>query len=289
MDLGLEDRVVFITGASGGIGRALARVFGAEGARLVLHGHSRADTLAAWIDEQPFRARAIAVTADVTDSGAVEAAFETARAHFGRVDVCVANAGVWPVDDVHAVDLAETRARRTLEVNLLGALWTARGFLRCLRETGPRVDGDGAALLFTGSTAAKFGERGHSDYAMAKAGLYGLARSLKNEIVALDPYGRVNIVEPGWTVTEMTRDAVSDPEVVAKVVRTMPLHQLARAEDIARAAAWLASPIAARHISGETVTVAGGMEGRVLAEAESIRGRDVLARVDAQKSSQSRP
>lgn len=137
----------------------------------------------------------------------------------------------------------------------------------------------GAALVFTGSTAAKFGERGHADYATAKAALYGLMRSLKNEIVALDPFGRVNIVEPGWTITEMSRRAIDDPGVVAKVVRTMPLHQIARADDIARVAAWLASPLAARHVSGESVTVAGGMEGRVLAEADTISGTAVLARL----------
>ncbi|MEZ6016352.1 MAG: SDR family oxidoreductase [Planctomycetota bacterium] len=281
MDLGLADKVVFITGASGGIGRALARVFAAEGAALALHGHASFDALCAWLAEQPFAERALALQADVTDPGELERAFDATRARFGRVDVCVANAGIWPPDDVPLVALDDARARRTIEVNLLGALWTARAFLRALQATGPRADGHGAALLFTGSTAARFGERGHADYATAKAGLYGLAQSLKNELVALDPYGRVNIVEPGWTVTEMTRRAIDDPAVVAKVVRTMPLHQLARAEDIALAAAWLASPRAARHISGTALTVAGGMEGRVLAEAETISGEAVLGRLRA--------
>ena len=263
MDLGLAERVVFVTGASGGIGRALARAFGAEGAQLVLHGHGQLAGLEEWTAAQPFADRALVVGADIADPAAVAAAFDAARARFGRVDVCLANAGVWPPDDVHVVDLGEERARRTVEVNLFGALWTARAFLRTLRATGPHPSGDGAALVFTGSTAAKFGERGHADYALAKAGLYGLARSLKNEIVALDPRGRVNIVEPGWTVTEMTRRTLADPELVARAVRTMPLKQLGRAEDVARAALWLASPVAARPLSGEVLTVAGGLDGRV--------------------------
>jgi 3-oxoacyl-[acyl-carrier protein] reductase len=284
MDLGLTGKVVFITGASGGIGRALTRVFAAEGASLVLHGHSNFAGLEAWLAREIETGRisaasVLAVQADVADPRALERAFDAAAERFGRVDVCLANAGIWPHDDVHLVDMDDERARRTLETNLFGALWTARAFLRVLRATGPRSDGHGAALVFTGSTAAKFGERGHSDYSTAKAGLYGLMRSLKNEIVALDPFGRVNIVEPGWTITEMSRRAIDDPSVVAQVVRTMPLHQIARADDIARAAAWLASPLAARHVSGETVTVAGGMEGRVLAEAEAISGAAVLARL----------
>jgi len=284
MDLGLAGKVVCITGASGGIGRAIARVFAAEGASLVLHGHRNYEGLLVWLAAEAEAgrlpsARVLAVQADVTDPRAVESVLDAAVARFGRVDICLANAGVWPHDDVHLVDMDDERARKTLETNLLGSLWTARAFLRALRATGPRADGHGAALVFTGSTAAKFGERGHADYSTAKAGLYGLMRSLKNEIVALDPYGRVNIVEPGWTITEMSRRAIDDPSVVAKIVRTMPLHQIARADDIARVAAWLASPLAARHVSGECVTVAGGMEGRVLAEAEAISGTAVLARL----------
>jgi 3-oxoacyl-[acyl-carrier protein] reductase len=287
MDLGLAGKVVCITGASGGIGRALARVFAAEGASLVLHGHGNFAGLEAWLAAEATAGRlpaerVLAARADVTDPHSLQSAFDAALARFGRVDICLANAGVWPHDDVHLVDMDDERARRTLETNLFGALWTARAFLRALRVTGPRADGHGAALVFTGSTAAKFGERGHADYSTAKAGLYGLMRSLKNEIVALDPFGRVNIVEPGWTITEMSRRAIDDPGVVAKVVRTMPLHQIARADDIARVAAWLASPLAARHVSGESVTVAGGMEGRVLAEAEAISGAAVLARLRAQ-------
>ena len=279
MDLGLRDKVVFITGASGGIGRALARVFADEGARLVLHGHRNWTQLEAWLAEQPWRDRAMAVEADVADPAALERAFDAARKRCGRVDVCIANAGIWPPDDVPLVDLDVDRVRGALEVNLMGAVWTARAFLRALRSSGPRPDGDGASLLFTGSTAARFGERGHADYATGKAGLYGLMRTLKNEIVEIDPYARVNVVEPGWTVTEMTKRTVQDPDVVSKVVRTMPVKQLARAEDIARVAAWLASPIAARHVSGEAVTVAGGMEGRVLWEEAQVDGRAVIDRL----------
>ena len=129
------------------------------------------------------------------------------------------------------------------------------------------------------ATAARVGERGHSDYATAKAGLAGLMESLKNEIVDLDPYGRVNIVEPGWTVTHMARPVLDQPGVIAGVVRTMPLRQLGRAVDVARAAAWLSSPLAARHVSGQVVSVSGGMEGRVRWEQDAVDEDAVRARL----------
>ncbi len=264
MDLGLADQTVFVTGAGGGIGRALAEAFAAEGASLALHANRSIAALEAWISEQPWRHRALAVQADVTRPGEISSAMEEARKRFGRVDVCIANAGMWTPESrlLHLAD--EARIRRTIETNLLGALWTARAFMDALAKSGPRADGHGASLLFIGSTAGRFGEKGHAEYAVSKAGLYGLLKSLKNEIVELDPYARVNLIEPGWTVTHMARPALEEPGVISKVVRTMPLRQLGRAVDVARAALFLASPAASRHVSGEVISVAGGMEGRAL-------------------------
>lgn len=280
MDLGLADKVVFVTGASGGIGRAMARSFAAEGARIALLGHRRWEDLSRWLSEQPWGERALALRADVSSPEEVATAMESARQRFGRVDVCVANAGIWPDQDAPLAQLAEERVREVVEVNLLGAFWTARAFLRALEASGPRSDGHGACLLFTGSTAGRFGERGHCDYAASKAGLVGLTLSLKNEIVALDPYGRVNLIEPGWTVTEMTRRNVDQPGMVERTVRTMALQQLGRARDVAATATFLASPTAARHLSGQVVTVAGGMEGRVIWEETQVDGARVLGRLD---------
>lgn len=279
MDLGLAGKVVWITGASGGIGRALAEVFAAEGARLVLHGHGSLAELEAWVAAQPWRAGSLCVPGDVRDPAALQRCTALALERFGRLDVCLANAGKWPSEARVLDELDPERLRSTLEVNLLGALFTARAFFGALRRTGPRPDGHGAALVFTGSTAGRFGERGHADYAVAKAALHGAVKTLKNEIVLLDPYGRVNAVEPGWTVTHMARPALAQPGHVERALRTMPLQQLARARDVARTVAWLASPLAAAHVSGEIVAVAGGMEGRCLWNEGEIDRQAVLARV----------
>jgi 3-oxoacyl-[acyl-carrier protein] reductase len=303
---GLAGLVVLITGASGGIGQALAHVFAAEGAHLALLGGRRLAELRAWVDAQRFAVPVACDAADIRDAGAVERAVGRLAAALAptapaparggtasgageaggaadrpaRIDVAVVNAGVWPAADEPLHRMDPERARDTVEVNLLGAMWTARAVLARLAETGPRADGRGASLCFIGSTAGRFGEAGHSDYAATKAALGGLVRSLKNEITRLDPAGRVNMVEPGWTVTPMAEATLATPGTITRVVQTMAMQQLARPEDIARAVAVLSSPRLSRHVSGEVLTVAGGMEGRRLwrdDEVDEARVRDRLA------------
>lgn len=279
MELGLEDHVALLTGASGGIGRALMEGFAAEGARLVLVGGSRTPELETYVATRPWRERALCVRADVSKLPEVEAAFARGVERFGRIDVTVANAGQWPRPDEMLHEASEARIRGALDANLFGSLWTARSFMATLARTGARVDGRGASLVFIGSTAGRFGERGHADYATAKSALRGLMLSLKNEIVRLDRFARVNLVEPGWTMTHMARADLDTPGVIEQVTRTMALRQIGRAADVARAVLFLASPFASRHVSGETLTIAGGMEGRSLWKAGEIDEAAVRARL----------
>ena len=280
MDLGLKDRVVFITGASGGIGCALAEVFAAEGARLALHAHSSYEALRAHARKRWEPDRVLALQGDVAQPADVQAAMTATVERFGRVDICIANAGIWPEAAERLDEMSPERLRKTLDINLLGAIWTARAFMSALARTGPRSDGHGASLTFIGSTAGRFGEKGHADYSISKVGLYGLVRTLKNEIVALDPFARVNMVEPGWTATPMATASIEKPGGLAQVLRTMPLQQIARAEDIAQAVLFFSSGVAARQVTGEVLTVAGGMEGRVQWEASEINEDNVRRRLN---------
>lgn len=257
MDLGYRGLVAVVTGASGGIGEGLARALAAEGATVVVHAHTRPDALgwAPAVGAHP-------VGGDLSDPDATDALFAQVRERFGRIDVLFANAGRWPEPDLRLDQTPAASLRRTIDDNLWSATWSARAFVGTLAATGPRPDGLGAAVVFTGSTAGRFGEAGHAAYATAKAALRGLTATLKNEIVQVDPWARVNLVEPGWTVTPTIAPHV-DPALIERVTRTMPLRRIATVDDIVSAALFLGSSRAARHVSGEILTVAGGMEGRV--------------------------
>jgi 3-oxoacyl-[acyl-carrier protein] reductase len=271
MDLGFSGAGVLVTGGSGGIGAATARAFAAEGARVAVHFHSNreaAEAIAAEIG-------GVALGADLRDEAQADALVPHAVEALGRLDHCVANAGVWPSEDVPVSELSLDRWRATIDANLTATFLTARAFLRHVkaREAPIAVAGGlGAAadagaspsLVMVASTAGTFGEAGHADYAAAKAAIAsGLALSLKNEVVREAPRARVNVVAPGWTVTPMTAGDL-DPAVVEQVTATMALRKVAEAGDIARAILFAASPTAAGHISGQVITVAGGMEGRLL-------------------------
>ncbi|HYK07517.1 MAG TPA: SDR family oxidoreductase [Gaiellaceae bacterium] len=259
METGLSGKGVLVTGASGGIGAACARAFAAEGARVVVHyhrGEERAHAVAAELD-------APMLQADLTDELEVDRLFEEARAALGRIDVCAAVAGVWPSEDVPVWQLPLERWERTLRQNLTSSFLTARGFLREVERNG-----DGSLVLI-GSTAGIVGEAGHADYAAAKAAvLSGLLLSLKNEIVRIAPSARVNAVAPGWTESPMTRGHV-DPAAVRRVSRTMALRKVAQPDDVARQVVVLASDELSGHVTGQIVTVAGGMEGRVVHDDEA--------------------
>ena len=259
METGLRGKGVLVTGASGGIGAACARAFAAEGARVAVHyhrGRDRAAALAAELDGAP------AIAADLRDEGAVERLFAEARSALGSIDVCAAVAGVWPSEDVPVWDLPLERWEETLRANLTGTFLTARSFLREVERTGH------GSLVLVGSTAGLFGEAGHADYAAAKSAVVGgLLLSLKNEVVRIAPRARVNAVCPGWTESPMTRSSLADPDLVTRVGRTMALRKVAQPEDVAAQVVVLASDEVSGHVTGQVVTVAGGMEGRVLHDA----------------------
>lgn len=255
MDTGLQGKGVIVTGGAGGIGTAMTKAFAAEGARVCVHylsSEERATSLAAEVG-------GIAVRADLTVERDVDTLFIRAADELGRLDVLVANAGRWPEEDVPVWEMSLERWRSTIAVDLESVFLCCRAFLRHVARTG---EGN---IVLVSSTAGLFGEAGHADYAAAKGALAsGLLKSLKNEIARIAPKGRVNTVAPGWTMTEMARDALDDPEALSRITRTMALDKVGTAEDVARVTVTLASDEISGHVTGEVITVAGGMEGRTL-------------------------
>jgi NAD(P)-dependent dehydrogenase (short-subunit alcohol dehydrogenase family) len=258
MDTELSGKHVVITGASGGIGIETAKLFLSEGAKVTgTYNHSKhnlEDLQHSWPDQF------LMVKTDQTKEPDVKALFAAANQAFGRVDILVANAGVANAEGKAVQDMTLEHWERTLSVNLTGTFLCAKYFFANLE----RFKGNYASLILIGSTAGYFGEAWYSDYSTTKAGMHGLLMSLKNEIVHLARKGRVNLVNPGWTLTPMAQEALDDKDMVTRILQTIPMRKTAVPQDIAGAILYLASEKLAGHVSGQTINVAGGMEGRVL-------------------------
>jgi 3-oxoacyl-[acyl-carrier protein] reductase len=269
MDSGLAEKVVLVTGASGGIGSAIVRAFAAEGAHLILHYHRNRAPVEELRKELPVET--LLFRADLSNEKQTQALFAAALKRFGRIDTVIANAGSWETRDVPVHEMSLKQWRETGDAVLTSAFLTLREFLRIVAKQQ-----EGNAVLIA-STAGIFGEAGHADYAAGKAAIaFGLTRTLKNEIARIAPHtrsycgGRVNCICPGWTIVPRTSAKLGDSKIVRKVTATMALPQLARPEDIANAAVFLSSDKLARHITGQTLTIAGGMEGRLLWQGEEV-------------------
>lgn len=255
MDTGLAGARVLVTGGAGGIGTAICRALANEGARVAVHYHASAVAARALADEVD----GVAFAGDLTVEEDVDRVFGETLDALGGLDVCIANAGWYPRDDVPTWDMGLDRWRMVLDRNLTIAFLTARAFLRHARTTGT------GALVFTASTAGLFGEAGHADYAAAKGAISsGFLLSLKNEAARIGDGVRVNAVAPGWTITPRRRDEGVDPDHVRRATSTMARKQLASPEEVAAQVVVLASDRLSSHQTGQVVTVAGGMEGRIV-------------------------
>jgi NAD(P)-dependent dehydrogenase (short-subunit alcohol dehydrogenase family) len=264
METGLKDRHVVVTGGSGGIGLETTKVLLEEGA-LVTATYRTSDTKLAALASK-WSERTCIVQADVRKETEVAQVFERANDTFGRVDVLVTNAGIANHVGKAVHEMSLEQWENTLAVNLTGAFLCSKYFFANL-EANP---GEHASLILIGSTAGYFGEAWYCDYSTSKAGLQGLMLSLKNEIVHLARKGRVNLVNPGWTVTPMAEDAINDEAMVRRILQTIPMRKVAVVQDIANTILYLASDRLSGHVSGQTINVAGGMEGRVLFSQDDV-------------------
>ncbi|KAL7746646.1 hypothetical protein RI367_008046 [Sorochytrium milnesiophthora] len=269
--LGLAGKHVLVTGASGSVGCATAQQLLSAGCSVTLHYNSTASTLSTLLSAYPERTHA--AQCNMTDESQVAALIDSATKALGPVHVLVANHGIWPEDDVPVRDMDLHQWRNTLAVNLDGVFLVTKHWLKSVDAEQKRLGVmlDNVAVVVVTSTAGKFGEADHADYACSKAALaYGFVPSLKNEIVRINPRARVNAVAPGWIRTPMAARAMEDKELLYRAMATSPLKKVSEPEDIARAIVFLASEKAAGNITGVALDVNAGMEGRLLHQRDAI-------------------
>jgi 3-oxoacyl-[acyl-carrier protein] reductase len=248
MLINLNGKVALITGASRGIGAATAIRFAECGAHLALnylkHEAEASDVAAR---ARSHGARAIAIQADVSKFDDVRALFERTADEFGRVDIVVANAGIWTGDAVDELD--ESKWQQTIDVNLKGVYACCHFAAKLMK---PRGSG---SIITVSSTAGQRGEAFHSHYAASKGGIISLTKSLASE---LGPHGiNVNCVAPGWVDTDMSAEPLRKRRELERIVADIPLRRVATADDVAGPILFLASDLA-RHITGEVINVNGG-------------------------------
>src|SRR5262245_48741117 len=246
--INLNGKVALITGASRGIGAATAIRFAEAGAHLALNYLTHeADASNIVAQTRSIGVRAISVQADVSRFDEVRMLFERTVDEFGRVDIVVANAGIWTGDAVDELD--EKKWQQTIDVNLKGVYACCHFAAKAMK---PQRSG---SIITISSTAGQRGEAFHSHYAASKGGIISLTKSLASE---LGPHGiTVNCVAPGWVDTDMSAEPLRKRSELEKIVEGIPLRRVATADDVAGPILFLASDLA-RHITGEVINVNGG-------------------------------
>ena len=249
----LAGRVAIVTGASRGIGKAIAIALGARGARVVVNytsNEAAANETAAAVVAAGAAAGGSAMVKrfDVADAAAVDAAIREVAAAEGGIHILVNNAGV----AVNGLTLGAKDAawKRSLDVNLSGTFHCTRSALRALVKSK-----DGGRIINITSITAEIGSAGQAPYVAAKAGVIGLTKTWAREYASRGI--TVNAVSPGYIDTDMTATELP-AERREELVKSIPLGRVGTPEDVAAAVAFLASPAAA-YITGEVLRVNGGL------------------------------
>jgi 3-oxoacyl-[acyl-carrier protein] reductase len=256
VSLVLDGKVALISGGSRGIGAETVRLFAQAGARVAFSYRQARGEAEALVREVGGAERCVAIEQQLSSPADGRALVEAAVSAFGRLDILVANHGIWPPNDAPIAEMAETQWRRTVGVNLdsvFGLVQAAVGQFD--RQGRPALDAAAGHIVLISSTAGQRGEAFHADYAVTKGALISLTKSLSSELA---PRGiRVNCVAPGWVATEMSAGTLNDAVLGPKVAATIPLGRAAYAREIAGPVLFLCTPLAG-FICGEVLNVNGG-------------------------------
>jgi 3-oxoacyl-[acyl-carrier protein] reductase len=253
IELSLRNQVALITGGSRGIGAAAVRMFVDAGARVVFnyqHSRERAEQLEADLGSD----RCAAVACNLSGVEAAGGLVEAAVKRFGRLDILVANHGVWPPDNAAVDQMTSAQWRSTLSVNLDAVFGLIKHSVAQMKKQG-KQSGAAGHMVLVSSTAGQRGEAFHCDYAASKGALISMVKGLSTELAPDGIY--VNCVAPGWVDTEMSTPALNDPARRDKIFATIPIGRVAKPEEIAAPILFLCTPHAG-FITGEIFNVNGG-------------------------------
>jgi 3-oxoacyl-[acyl-carrier protein] reductase len=250
MKIDLHNQVALITGGSRGIGAATVKLFAQAGARIVF-SYRKAAREARQVARasDPGGRRVIAVRADAARVADAKKLVAAALRRFGRLDILIANAGIWNARPAPIEKMSEKQWDEMLAVNLKGVYAVIRHAVPAMmRQKSGRI-------IVVSSTAGQRGEAFHTHYGASKGGAISLVKGLATELAP--HHILVNCVAPGWVDTEMAAPVVAEPREYRQALVTIPLERFARPEEIAMPILFLASPMAS-YVTGEILNVNGG-------------------------------
>lgn len=250
----LQDKVALVTGASSGIGKAIATRFVAEGARVVInHRPTPQDVEAADALAGQLGAGAIAVAADVSRREDVQRMLDIAIAHFGRLDIAVNNAGIEIKQPF--LEVGDEDWQRVVAVNLYGGFVVSQLAARQMVQQG-----QGGKLIFISSVHEDIPFPGYAAYCASKGGVRMLMRNLALELA---PYGiSANSIAPGAIATPINQAVLDDPVALRNAISEIPVGRFGRPEEVASVAVFLASD-EANYVTGSSYFVDGGLTQQV--------------------------
>jgi 3-oxoacyl-[acyl-carrier protein] reductase len=251
--LSLSGKVALITGGSRGIGAATVRLFAAAEAKVVF-SYQKARTQAEALAKECGEAVCYPVASNLDRPEAARALIAETVKRFGRLDILVANHGVWPVQDVPIERMSDEQWRSTLAINLDAVFGLVKHTVAQMKAQ-PRSGSAAGHIVLISSTSGQRGEAFHCDYSATKGALISMVKGLSTELASAGIY--VNSVAPGWVDTDMSAEALEDPKSGEEIRSTIPMGRVGKPEEIAAPILFLCTPHAS-FITGEVFNVNGG-------------------------------
>jgi 3-oxoacyl-[acyl-carrier protein] reductase len=251
--LSLAGKVALISGGSRGIGAAIVRMFSAADAKVAFSYRSARAEAEALAKECGLE-KCYPIASDLNTPEAARSLVAKTVERFGRLDILVANHGVWPDQDVAIERMSNEQWRSTLSVNLDGVFGLVKHGVSQMKSQ-PRTKRPAGHIVLISSTSGQRGEAYHCDYSASKGALISMTKTLSTELSSAGIY--VNCVAPGWVDTDMSAGALEDPKTGEQILRTIPLGRVGKPEEIAAPVLFLCTEHAG-FITGEVFNVNGG-------------------------------